>query len=109
MIDEPPERFSMTPAQHRQWAANARRGNRPDLAQVSGDGAISLDIARAPSVVDMHVATDDPAQFPERLQERRVAELVFRIVCGARHKHADAPHYQPLLRPRRERPRRRAA
>jgi hypothetical protein len=33
MIDEPPERFLMTPAQHRHWAANARRRNRPDLAQ----------------------------------------------------------------------------
>jgi hypothetical protein len=26
-------KFLMTPAQHRQWAANARRRNRPDLAQ----------------------------------------------------------------------------
>ena len=25
--------FLMTPAQHRQWAANARRRNRPDLAK----------------------------------------------------------------------------
>ena len=33
MIDEPPWPFLMTPAQHRQWAANARRRNRPDLAQ----------------------------------------------------------------------------
>jgi hypothetical protein len=33
MIDEPPERFLMTPTHHRQWAANARRRNRPDLAQ----------------------------------------------------------------------------
>jgi hypothetical protein len=57
----------------------------------------------------MHAATDDPAQFPERLQERRVAELVFRIVRGARHKHADAPDYQSLLRARRERPRSRSA
>jgi hypothetical protein len=32
MIDELPRSFLMTPAQHRQWAANARRRNRPDLA-----------------------------------------------------------------------------
>jgi hypothetical protein len=33
MIDEPPWPFLMTPAQHRQWAENARRVNRPDLAK----------------------------------------------------------------------------
>jgi hypothetical protein len=33
MIDEPPYPFLMTPAQHRQWAANARRVNRLDLAK----------------------------------------------------------------------------
>jgi hypothetical protein len=33
MIDEPPYLFLMTPAQRRQWAANARRRNRPDLAR----------------------------------------------------------------------------
>ena len=33
MIDEPPWPFLMTPAQHRQWAADMRRLNRPDLAK----------------------------------------------------------------------------
>jgi hypothetical protein len=33
MIDEPPWPFLMTPRQHLQWAENARRHNRPDLAQ----------------------------------------------------------------------------
>jgi hypothetical protein len=33
LIDEPPWPFLMTPAQHRQWAENARRVNRPDLAR----------------------------------------------------------------------------
>ena len=42
------------------------------------------------------------AQFPERLQERRVAELVFCIVCSARHKQADAPHAVTLPRAHRE-------
>ena len=32
MIDEPPERFLMTPRQHREWAERARRHDRPDLA-----------------------------------------------------------------------------
>ena len=33
MTDEPPEPFLMTPQQHRQWAENARKANRPDLAK----------------------------------------------------------------------------
>ena len=45
MIDEPPERFLMTPAHHRQWAANARRGNRPDLAQHHEKLAGAIEIA----------------------------------------------------------------
>jgi hypothetical protein len=45
MIDEPPERFLMTPAHHRQWAANARRGNRPDLAQHHEKLAEAIEIA----------------------------------------------------------------
>jgi hypothetical protein len=32
LIDEPPWPFLMLPRQHRQWAENARRVNRPDLA-----------------------------------------------------------------------------
>jgi hypothetical protein len=32
MIDEPPERFLMTPRRHREWAERARRHDRPDLA-----------------------------------------------------------------------------
>jgi hypothetical protein len=32
MIDEPPGRFLTTPPQHRQWAKNARRVGRHDLA-----------------------------------------------------------------------------
>src|SRR5262249_19767041 len=50
----------------------------------------------------------DPAQWRELLQECRHAGLKLWIVRGARHQHPDAPH-SLLLRPRRERPRRRAA
>jgi hypothetical protein len=32
LIDEPPWPFLMLPRQHREWAENARRVNRPDLA-----------------------------------------------------------------------------
>ena len=61
-----------------------------------------------PAVVDPHVAAVGPAQLLQRLQERRDAGLAFRIVRGHVHEHADAPHALGLLRPRRERPRRRA-
>ncbi len=50
-----------------------------------------------------------PAQLLQPLQERRDAGLTFRIVRGAGHEHADAPHPLALLRARRERPRRRRA
>ena len=43
------------------------------------------------------------------MQERREARLSFRIVGGEVHEHADAPHALALLRPRRKRPRGRAA
>ena len=78
----------------------------------SRDGAIALGIAGAPSVVDAHIAPDDPAQFGEPLQERCVEGLKFGIVCHSGHKYPDAPHPFRLLRARRERPasrRRRAA
>src|SRR5262245_22849272 len=38
------------------------------------------------------------------LQERSDADLILRIVSGAGHQHADAPHALALLRARRERP-----
>jgi hypothetical protein len=34
----------MTPAQHRQWAENARRHNRPDLAQQHEQLARAIEI-----------------------------------------------------------------
>ena len=43
------------------------------------------------------------------LLERREASLKFRIVRRCWQEHADAPHPVRLLRPRRERPRRRRA
>src|SRR5258708_37714958 len=43
------------------------------------------------------------------LQERSDASLSFHIGCIRAHEHPDAPHTLGLLRPRRKRPRRRAA
>src|SRR5262249_31190787 len=72
--------------------------------------ADAVGITRGPSVVNLHVAPGGPAPFLQSLQERRVACLGFRIVCGERGEHCDAPHaLSLLLRPRRKRPSRRAA
>jgi hypothetical protein len=43
------------------------------------------------------------------LQERADTGLKIRIVCGGGQEYPDAPHPLRLLRPRRERPRDRAA
>jgi hypothetical protein len=52
-------------------------------------------------MVDPQVAALDPTKFLQTLQERHVAGVRFRIVCGHVHEHADAPHLVRLLRSRR--------
>jgi hypothetical protein len=63
-----------------------------------------LEIAPAPAVFDPHVAAFGPAQSLQLLPEPRDAGLIFRIVRGCGHDHADAPHSLALLRMRGERP-----
>ena len=55
-------------------------------------GSVAVGIGRGPARVDPHVATDGPAQLPQRLLERLNAGLIFRIVRGCGHEHTDAPH-----------------
>src|SRR5262249_38562632 len=58
----------------------------------------------------LQIAADGPAQLLERLEECCVANLPFRIIGRSpRREHADASHPLALLRPRRQRPRRRRA
>src|SRR5262249_53129254 len=64
---------------------------------------------RSPASVDARIAALGPAQLLQRLYERRVASLPFRIVSGQVHEHADATNPIGLLRARREWPRSRAA
>jgi hypothetical protein len=68
-----------------------------------------IGVIAVPSKVHPHVAAIDPAQARKRLSEHRIAKLPLRIVFVERHEPADAPHAVALLRPRRNRPRRRAA
>ena len=80
------------------------RRERDQFRRISRD---RVGIAAAPAIFDPHVAADGPAQLLQPLQERSDAGLRFGIVRGQVREHADAPHSLGLLRPRRERPRRR--
>jgi hypothetical protein len=71
--------------------------------------AIAVGIAGTPANIDPHVAAIGPAQFLQALQERREARLCLLIIRGQAHEHTDPPHSLALLRPRRARPRGRAA
>jgi hypothetical protein len=77
--------------------------------QLLRERSYPIDVTAAPPKVHPHVAAVGPTQARKRLRERRVATLPLRIVFVVRHEHADAPHPLALLRPRRERPRHRAA
>src|SRR6516225_10095645 len=82
------------------------------LTSVVGQESVSANLGgidRAPAGLNPHVLPDAPARLLQPLQERPEAGLPYRIVCGCGHEHPDAPHAIGLLRPRRERPRRRAA
>jgi hypothetical protein len=68
-----------------------------------------IDVSAAPPKLHPHIAAIGPTQVRKPLRERRVAKLRLRIVFVERQEHADAPHAVALLRPRRERPCRRAA
>src|SRR5262249_57018420 len=59
--------------------------------------------------VDVHVATDDPAQQSQLLMKRCDAGLEDGIVWSCGQQHAYAAHPLRLLRAHRERPRCRAA
>jgi hypothetical protein len=62
---------------------------------------------RTPTIVDLQVAADDPAQPLHRLREGRDSGGCQRIVGGEVREHSDAAHALALLRPRCERPPRR--
>src|SRR5262249_29688465 len=66
-------------------------------------------VVLAPAGVDQYIVAHTPAQFLQALVEHRKSVLAFWIVRSPVHEHAAAPHPVGLLRPRRERPRCRAA
>jgi hypothetical protein len=77
--------------------------------QLLRDPSYPIDVAAVPPKVHPQAAAIGPTQVRKRLRKRRVAKLPLRIVFVEPHEHADPPHAVALLRPRRERPPRRAA
>src|SRR5262249_14952516 len=61
-----------------------------------------------PPIVDRYVSSLVPAELPQSLHECRRTKLPLGIIAD-RLQHSDPPHALTLLRPRRSRPRRRAA
>jgi hypothetical protein len=68
-----------------------------------------IGVTAGPTKVHPHVAAIGPTQARKRLRERGDARIHDGIVFVGRHEHADAPHAVAPLRPRHERPSRRAA
>src|SRR5262249_55994371 len=66
-------------------------------------GASLVGIVASPTIVDLDIASFNPAQVLEALQQRGDIGLSLRITLGVSHEHADAPHPLGLPRPRRER------
>src|SRR5258708_34715721 len=56
-----------------------------------------------PTIVDLDIASFNPTQVLEALQQRCDIGLSLRITLGVSHEHADAPHPLGRPRPRRER------
>ena len=80
------------------------RRERGQFRRVLADGG---GVASGPANIDPYVAADGPAQLCQRLQERAVEGLKFRIVRRGRQDHADASHPLALLCARGKRPRNR--
>src|SRR5262249_4190588 len=83
---------------------------RPHPHEFGSEASQALVIPAWPALLDVDIATFDPPEILQAPAERRHAELAFGVLLRQpRNQHADAVHLLTLLRPRRERPRSRAA
>src|SRR5262249_22657674 len=87
-------------------------GGKPD--EFLREPSCRLGVEPHPAGVELNIATLRPSELLESLAECGEECLIFGVVLGRRHQHADSPHPAALLRTRRERPeqrkrRRRAA
>src|SRR5215468_5331178 len=85
---------------------NDVRGERDQFRRIFAN---PFGITGAPAILQPYIAAVGPTQFLQSLQKCSDPSKRFRIVRGRGHQHTDAPNALGLLRPRRERPRRRAA
>src|SRR5215468_5472645 len=69
---------------------------------------MAFGVVATPSIVDLHVVADSPAQLLQPLMESCEARLSFSIIGDGIHEHPDPAHLR-LLRTRRKRPRSRTA
>src|SRR5262245_61620455 len=79
------------------------------VVAISSLAKVRAGIAAGPTIVDLDIASFEPAQALQALQQRRDIGLSLHIALGVPHEHADPPHPLGLLRPGRERPCGRAA
>src|SRR5262249_54994048 len=66
--------------------------------QLSCKGASLVGIAAGPTIVDLDIASFDPAQALQAVRQRSDIGLSLRIALGVSHEDADAPHPLGLLR-----------
>src|SRR5262245_45259221 len=97
--------------QHRhRLAARGHKEVRRERDEFLGVSAQKIAITCAPkALVELNVVPFGPAQLLQRLPQTRITGSNVRIGFGDARNHTNAPHPLTLLRPRRERPRRRAA
>ena len=67
--------------------------------------AIAIGVVRAPTIIDLQIATFGPPELLQRLMKRLGAGLPLRMLRSHVHQHTDPPHRRGLLRARRERAR----
>jgi hypothetical protein len=82
-----------------------RAGLQPD--QVFRQLVHSIDIGRPPADVYLDIATRSPTDFAKRRRQRRQSCVYGSVALRTSHEHSDVTYVR--LRPRRERPHRRAA
>jgi hypothetical protein len=73
-----------------------------------GESLHRLFVKSRPPMIDSHIATFGPAEFLEFLSKGGTPGICLRVALGIGAKHADPPHPFALLRPRHDRPNRRA-
>jgi hypothetical protein len=90
-------------------AATSHNDVRCERDQFDGIFASFCGIAGSPTNVYAHIAAFAPTPLFKRFSEGGITLPTLGILNHTRHEHADASHPFPLLRPRYDRPRHRAA